>query len=51
MNTVLERLQTWYSSHCDGEWEHDFGVQIGTLHNPGWTLRIDLTGTEPLRHG
>ena len=46
MSTVLERLQTWYASHCDGEWEHGHGVRIDTLDNPGWTLRIDLTGTQ-----
>ena len=41
----LRRLQRWYANQCDGEWEHDYGVDIGTLDNPGWTLRVDLTGT------
>ncbi|HUS34167.1 MAG TPA: immunity 53 family protein [Verrucomicrobiae bacterium] len=45
MTEVLERLQTWYSQQCNGEWEHDSGIQIGTLDNPGWTVDIDLSGT------
>lgn len=45
MNDLLERLEAWYSSQCDGEWEHHSGVIIETLDNPGWLVRIDLTGT------
>jgi len=42
----LARLEKWYSAQCDGEWEHAFGISIDTLDNPGWTLKIDLSGTE-----
>jgi Immunity protein 53 len=42
---AIEQLQDWYASHCDGEWEHDYGVDIGTLDNPGWRVRIALSGT------
>ncbi len=45
MSHLLERLEEWYSSQCDGEWEHRWGVQIETLDNPGWLVRIDLVGT------
>lgn len=45
MNDLLERIEAWYASRCDGEWEHRWGVQIETLDNPGWLVRIDLTGT------
>jgi hypothetical protein len=38
-------LQQWYLDRCDGVWEHQFGVAIGTLDNPGWSLTVDLTGT------
>jgi hypothetical protein len=41
----LSWLQSWYLDQCDEEWEHSYGVQIGTLDNPGWTLEIDLAGT------
>ena len=42
---MLEELQQWYLAQCNGEWEHRYGVSIDTLDNPGWRLRIDLTGT------
>lgn len=43
---TLQELQRWYRSHCDGDWEHGFGVEIGTLDNPGWWVSIDLSDTE-----
>jgi hypothetical protein len=39
-------LQTWYNQQCDGDWEHEFGIKIDTLDNPGWFLIIDLIGTD-----
>lgn len=42
---VLSALQKWYLDQCDGDWEDQWGVTIGTLDNPGWSLRIDLIGT------
>jgi len=30
--------------------EHQFGVSIGTLDNPGWTVSIDLHGTDLENH-
>jgi len=44
MNALVQ-LQQWYEAQCDEEWEHHFGVSIGTLDNPGWTVTIDLNGT------
>jgi hypothetical protein len=43
---ALVWLQAWYAGHCDGDWEHDIGIRIGTLDNPGWTLSVNLVGTE-----
>ena len=43
---LLNFLEEWYESQCDGDWEHEFGVTIETLDNPGWSLTIDLVGTE-----
>jgi hypothetical protein len=37
-------LQEWYASQCDGDWEHEFGIKITTLDNPGWSITIDLEG-------
>ncbi|GHB54781.1 hypothetical protein GCM10010331_48120 [Streptomyces xanthochromogenes] len=33
---VLDRLQSWYSAQCNGDWEHEWGIKIDTLDNPGW---------------
>ncbi|MGL5719227.1 MAG: immunity 53 family protein [Alphaproteobacteria bacterium] len=41
----LEWLENYYLSCCDGDWEHQFGVKIGTLDNPGWELEIALEET------
>lgn len=42
---LLQQIQDWYFSNCDGEWEHIYGLVIGTLDNPGWHLQIDLAET------
>jgi Immunity protein 53 len=42
---TFERSQEWYASNCDGDWEHQYGIKIDTLDNPGWSIRIDLAGT------
>ena len=42
---MLEWIQKWYKSNCDGYWEHMYGVKIDTLDNPGWHVLIDLVDT------
>ncbi|MGW5284370.1 immunity 53 family protein [Streptomyces collinus] len=42
---VLEWLQSWYSSQCDGDWEHEWGVKVETTDNPGWFVKINLEET------
>lgn len=42
---VLSQVETWFSDHCDGDWEHGFGIRIETLDNPGWMIRVALEGT------
>jgi len=42
----IEWLQMWYQENCDGSWEHQYGVEIGTLDNPGWYVKIDLSDTK-----
>jgi len=42
----LRELQDWYLSQCDGDWEHQNGINIVSLDNPGWTVDIALAGTE-----
>ena len=41
----LNWLMEWYASQCDGDWEHSYGIELGTLDNPGWNLTIDLEYT------
>jgi Immunity protein 53 len=41
----IEWLMTWYKSRCDGEWEHQHGIHLGTIDNPGWHLNVSLEGT------
>ncbi|MDN3015877.1 immunity 53 family protein [Paenibacillus sp. BSR1-1] len=38
-------MQKWYLQQCDGDWEHQFGISVQNLDNPGWMLTIDLEGT------
>jgi Immunity protein 53 len=47
---VLTWLQQWYSNQSNGEWEHVYGIEISTLDNPGWHIKVDLkdTGLERL---
>lgn len=45
-NSPLARLEAWYLSQCDGDWEHSNGIKISTLDNPGWTVTVDLEDTE-----
>ncbi len=43
---ALAQLMDWYVSQCNGDWEHQYGVHLETLDNPGWMLKIDLMDTE-----
>jgi len=43
---AIAALEQWYSSQCNGDWEHQFGLKIETLDNPGWSVTIDLVETE-----
>ena len=44
-NHPLHRLVEWYSAQCNGVWEHQYGIKIATIDNPGFILGIDLVGT------
>lgn len=43
--TNLEWLENWFSEVCDGSWEHDNGIIIETIDNPGWRVEISLEDT------
>ena len=36
----LSYLTAWFARQCDGDWEHDLGIRIETLDNPGWAVDI-----------
>ncbi|NRD21007.1 hypothetical protein HNV08_13200 [Winogradskyella eckloniae] len=42
---ILEWIQDWFKSNCDGDWEHGDAIQITTLDNPGWDVEIDISKT------
>jgi hypothetical protein len=44
-NALLDWLQEFYLSECDGQWEHGVGYTISTLDNPGWSVDFDLEAT------
>jgi Immunity protein 53 len=42
---LIAKLVEWYSEQCDGEWEHGLGIDLTTVDNPGWMLKVNLRGT------
>jgi len=50
MSDNLQWLQDWYASQCNDDWEHTYGVRIGTIDNPGWSLEVDLAETDLENH-
>ncbi|TMJ19846.1 MAG: hypothetical protein E6G92_08790 [Alphaproteobacteria bacterium] len=45
LDAPLSKLRQWYEDQCNGDWEHQFGIKIDTLDNPGWLLEVDLSDT------
>ncbi|RIY35294.1 hypothetical protein CKY20_10870 [Capnocytophaga canis] len=43
MCSIVDWLQEWTKSQVDGDWEHEQGVSISMLDNPGWILRVDIS--------
>ena len=44
-NMLIKRLQNWYASMCNDDWEHTYGVFISNIDNPGWSLKVELKDT------
>ena len=42
---MIEWLEKWYLEQCDGDWEHIFGIEVYTIDNPGWHVKINLEDT------
>lgn len=45
MESTLKRIQNWYKLNCNGDWEHNYGMKISNLDNPGWNIEFDLQDT------
>jgi len=45
MGKEFERLVKWYREQCNGDWEHQNGIHLETLDNPGWSLDVNLAET------
>ena len=43
MSSIIQWLQDWTKSQIDGDWEHELGVSISMLDNPGWILSADIS--------
>ena len=41
----IDRLQKWYQSQCNGDWEQQHGISITSCDNPGWWVKIDIENT------
>ena len=41
----LQWLAEWFQGQANEKWEHEYGIKIATLDNPGWSLRVDLVDT------
>lgn len=44
--SIVSELEKWYHTHCNGHWEHYYGVTIASSENAGWKLYVDLDNTE-----
>lgn len=45
-DNLIDWLQSWFYSNCNGDWEHGYGITIENLDNPGWHISIDLEETD-----
>ena len=43
MSSIIQWLQDWTKSQIDGDWEHELGISIRMLDNPGWILSADIS--------
>ena len=43
MISIIQWLQDWTKSQIDGDWEHELGISISMLDNPGWILSADIS--------
>jgi hypothetical protein len=50
MKNLIDVLQSWYEFQCNDVWEHSYGIEISTIDNPGWKVKITgATGRKPIK--
>lgn len=42
---IINWIEQWFLSQCDGGWEHSYSIKIESLDNPGWALTVDVGET------
>lgn len=42
---LIQEIQNWYQIQCDDNWEHQYGISIENIDNPGWSVKIDIVKT------
>lgn len=45
-DNLINWLQNWFNSNCNGDWEHGYAIKIANLDNPGWQISVDLEETD-----
>lgn len=45
LHDSLQLITNWWRSQCDGNWEHEYGMSIGTMDDPGWIVHVDFSFT------
>jgi Immunity protein 53 len=46
---IIETIDEWYASRCNGTWEQKKGVKMDTVAEGGWWIRVDLSPEEAER--
>src|SRR4051812_41844163 len=45
MDDIVSWIESWREKYFDRNWETENGLEISTVSNPGWVVKIDLCGT------
>ena len=40
---LISEIENWFKQRCDGDWEHQGGISIETLDNPGWCVKVEYS--------
>ena len=43
---LISEIENCFKQRCDGDWEHQGGISIETLDNPGWCVKVEYSDLE-----